>query len=400
MQIQLKNNRDYKNEKRLIFALVAILLLPAVKFTIVQSIPGLYLYNNHANIIISFVLSLILIPSVPVIINRSKLLLTVLLIILTGFIVSNYFFFPSNRLNIVSHLFDIYFISFICISLSISIRNYKLVLDYLYKASYIIVLFGLLMFISTSILGAVGIAESEYNMSLSYYLVVPTNALLLKHFKEKSKSSIFAFLIGLLIIIAMGSRGSLLCVIVFIILYGIKYKKITYYSILSLIGFIIIAILIFINRSSIFLWLYQSLLHININSRTLYYLSNDIITNLSNRDLIINELFIKIQLNPITGIGFLGDLRSHNIIMESILFFGFPIGTLLLIFLFFVVLKSITYNKNTELSMLIVLFLSYAIPDALLNLTVWGKDMFWIYIGLAISTYIVEFKSKNFNNIY
>ena len=84
------------------------------------------------------------------------------------------------------------------------------------------------------------------------------------------------------------------------------------------------------------------------------------------------------------GIGFMGDLTTHNILVENLLWFGWLFGSLINIFLIYKVIRTVFIKmfKHNKLSCLILIFFSYAIPDALLNLTVWGKDMFWIYLAL------------------
>lgn len=384
MQLTFQSLGNFDEEKKLSVALVTILLLPTVKFSIVQSIPGFYLYNAQANIVIGIILSILLMTTIGTLVRRNGLKLALIFSFLTVFILASYLLYPDNRLNISSHLFDIYAVSFVCFSLSTSIRDYKLLLDYLHKSSLLMVISGLAMVIATSVIGVVGTAPTEYNMSLSYYMVIPTVTLLLMYYLKGNIINLIFFGLGLLVIFAMGSRGPLLCIATFYILYNIKYKKYKYNRFLLDISYLLAIVLIIQNRDRIFRWLYETLLQFNINSRTLFFLINGEITTLSHRDIIFSELSEKLFDNPIVGIGFLGDLRSHNIILETLLFFGLFFGGLLLIILINLTIKSVLYESNKELSYLILIFLSYAIPDALLNLTVWGKDMFWIFIGFSL----------------
>jgi len=138
------------------------------------------------------------------------------------------------------------------------------------------------------------------------------------------------------------------------------------------------------------------LLHFDISSRTLESIINGSILQLSDRDVIIEEMILIINNNPLFGIGLLGDLRSHNILVENVLFYGYPIGLFLNFFLIVILFLVIKLYDNSHYSRFLIVLMSYAIIDSLLNLTIIGKDIFWIFLGLSINyVYSKVVKNKN-----
>lgn len=388
----LKKKSD---DEKIALALTAELTIPAIKFTIIQSTPGLYNYNTIANLIVYLIMLFFLIPIIRIVFRRNSIAAIFSLLLISILILSNIIFFPENRENILSHSLRIYTVSYVCFLLSLSLYDFKPLLNYLYNASYLIIIFSLYMLASTSVLGAVGAAATEYNMSLSYYCLIPTIIMLLKFFESKRPFSLLFFILGLIVILGMGSRGPLIGILTFIILYKLKSINSLKKLLIDIVLYSVPLMILIFYSKEIVQWLYSYFQSINIESRTLYYLLMGEISAKSNRDIIGVEILNKIKDNSIFGIGFLGDISSHNIILETLLFFGVIFGTLLLAILAILVVKALTFTKNRDLVLLIIVFFSYAIPDALLNLTVWGKDMFWIFIGFCITSSIYTLKQRS-----
>jgi len=240
------------------------------------------------------------------------------------------------------------------------------------------------MLAATVVIGAVGAAPTGYNMSLSYYLLIPTLALISVFYQHKRIIDLVFIALALTVIVAMGSRGPLLSIAFFILFYNLKLRVYTYKVVLVDLGTVLGLGLMIFHYSRIAEWMLVSLQRLGIHSRTLGLLLAGSFAWPSNRDLIAQELIDVVLKNPLLGIGLLGDLRSHNIILETYLFFGIFSGSILLFALLSLIALSLMYSGDKELSLLIGMFASYAIPDALLNLTIWGKDIFWIYLGFTI----------------
>jgi hypothetical protein len=89
-----------------------------------------------------------------------------------------------------------------------------------------------------------------------------------------------------------------------------------------------------------------------INSRTIgKVIAGKFLTSTSNRDLIAGEIFGKITQYPL-GIGFMGDLTCHNILLENPLWFGWILGCILdfaFLYIVFVIIVKLKTNSQKEM---------------------------------------------------
>ena len=377
--------KKFKLDDKLSLTLSLELLLPAVKFCFVQSIPGLYVYNGVANLIISLILLVFILPSMIVVYKRNRQKIILFFLFLLVFIVGNCVLFPNNIGNIEEHIFRIFSVSFICFTIAYSLNRYDYLYAYLLKFAYIIIIAAFFMLVSTSIFGIVGAADTEYNMSLSYYCLVPILILIYKLFDSYNVKDILFLMVGVLVLFGMGSRGVFVGIILFILIYNLKDKHKTKKFYITMFTIISLLILILLNLETIVLLLIEFFEKIGIKSRTLLLLLHGNITSPSNRDVIISEMIEIINSNPFFGIGFLGDLRSHNIIVESLVFYGVILGSVFNFGVIVLIFNTIFSKYKIKEAILLLIFFCYAIPDAFLNLTIWGKDIFWIYLGLYFS---------------
>lgn len=383
-----KQIEDNSHDEKLSLAIAAGLAIPAVKFSIVQSIPNLYLYNNYWNIIVYIMMLFYIIPTIKIIMFRKFYTLTFTFITLTIFILISLLFFPENKFNIYSEILRIYTISFVFFILTISINKYDLLFEKLIKSSYVVIIFSFFMFISTSLFGAVGNAKTEYNMSLSYYCLVPTMMMYINMKMNKNIVSGLFFGIGLMVIVGMGARGTLISLIIFLIMDYLKDIKNVKDLLKSITYLFSSGLLIYFYGEKMLYALYLKLQSVGIQSRTLEFFFSDSITSTSNRSQINKIMWDKIKESPISGKGLLNDLSPHNIITESFLFYGVILGSIVLLVLTIMIIQTIFIKYSSKESMLLIVLFCYAIPDALLNLSVIGKDIFWIYVALSLNIYL------------
>ncbi len=380
-----KMNIDAK-ERRLSNYITLELFLPAIKFCIVQSIPGLVVYNGIANAVLGVFFVVLFLRNLSTIITRSGkyVLLTAIVLALT--FLSALFYGSPNINNYTQALVDIVVISCTLFLTAVSVRDFDTLFDVLLRWSPVVIFASIFMVVCTSIIGVVGTAETSYNMSLSYYILIPSMVIIIGFIEKKKISYLALFLISLAVIVIMGSRGPMLCIGLFLLLYTIKTFRITLKSISVLAIGALCALIVFTNFESIATGIYQWLLSHNIDSRTLLKIIQGSLFDDSNRIHIIEDA-MNIVKDNVFGIGFMGNLSTHNIAIENVLWFGIIIGMLLNVILFAFIVRTIIMKINLQdkRSILTTAFFCYAVPDALLNLTVWGKDMFWIYIAFIIT---------------
>lgn len=376
------------DEKTLVRFLIAEISIPAIKYYLIQGTRGMYVYNDLANLFISIVLLVLLLPAL-VVCYRRKSVSTIL--IASGFIVTILFqiiIFPENKDVVLSYLPKIFGMSMGCLIVSSCVRDYDLLKKDLTSVSYLIILAAFYQFFTHTFLGVRGIEKADYDMSFVFFLVVPCimifNSLYeLKGFK-RVLASVF-YIVGVVIAVLMGSRGGVLAVILgtmicaFIHAEKLNVKKLVTFFIGAVFLFVV-----FYNFNSIATELSIWLEQFGINSRLLQSIIRGRLTWSAGRDELQSNVWSIIQQNFWFGTGMLSDLSSHNVFLESMLFFGVPLGIIFSIIIILNWLKIVFLPTNSK-RILMCAFLAYSFVDSNLNLTVLGKDMFWIYLGLSLS---------------
>ncbi|QAT62000.1 hypothetical protein EQM13_10580 [Acidilutibacter cellobiosedens] len=307
----------------------------------------------------------------------------------------NYLFFQQNIVYLNDVLFKFFFICLPCFLYSFSINDRRILRDIMEKCGLIVFIIGLiigfLVFIKKISLGS-------YSMSLSYYMLLPTLIFMDKFFEKFSIKSIIFSIVSLFVMLALGSRGAIMCVGVYVILYllinsrGINAKK----FLINIVIFVLI-IFILIYLKEIFIFMNRILNKFGIYSRSInLFLKNEI--NLSGRDVIYDEVLYQIESNPILGIGLGGDRLytggsySHNIILEIVSGFGVVFGTIILIIIGIISTKSL-FSKDIEESNLMLIWFCIGFVPLMVSGSYLIDFQLWIYLGLAVR-FLKELKGK------
>lgn len=252
-------------------------------------------------------------------------------------------------------------------------------------AVYVLVLEGFLVFYLT-LFGGIEV-EMQYNMSFGYMLLFP----ILFLFAE-SKDSKFNLLLVILLtigIMILASRGPLLFIGLYILIYYLFDDNLSKKIILSIFIFLV---------GVVFYCFGESLLQevsfffetIGFYSRTLdkILMGADALENLSDRDIIWETTKNNIWEKPYWGWGIAGDLSymnsyPHNITLEILLHYGIFVGSIVLFVIFFSITKSlfITKFKNPVL----LIFLCSGFGHLFLSSTYLIEYKFWILLGICFS---------------
>ena len=125
-----------------------------------------------------------------------------------------------------------------------------------------------------------------------------------------------------------------------------------------------------------------------INSRTLIYFSEGIITSDSGRGEIYDVVIEEIKQNPLFGYGlfadrvFVGGVYCHNIFLEMFVDFGVLIPSLLVILFVGYYWKILSVASSKEIQFFILLFLASIIP-LLLSGSYLTDFKFPLFVGYA-----------------
>ncbi|WP_313180560.1 O-antigen ligase family protein, partial [Lacrimispora sp.] len=267
------------------------------------------------------------------------------------------------------------------------VRDYELFLSILKKYSYFIV----------SISGVVLLfarVGSAY-MGFSYAILLYILTLLYYGFFKGDKAAFIAGIIGSLIDIAGGTRGSLLCLFALFIGFLIFSKK---WKICIVLCFSVL--LIALNINPIVNLLYSITTSLGISSRILEALLGTNMSSISftnGRTTITNVAFDLIKENTL-GYGYLGeraylndrvwwfttDGYAHNIFLEIILQFGIFFGFLLIVALIYLIFNfAIKFNANNAAFSIGIIYMCYCV-HLMVSRSYTTTFEFWFLLGLLL----------------
>ena len=202
---------------------------------------------------------------------------------------------------------------------------------------------------------------------------------------KRSVFNLILFSGGTITLIAWGSRGTLLVIIIFLILYFIKFHKvsltITLLVIIPMLTILRGYLLMFLDRISDFT-------HARKIEKIISMVNeNSLDSSSSGRDILYDRCIDVMELNPLgNGVGwwsvdpFMNGLFPHNIILQVGTEFGI-IGLAILIYVLFVSLKNTFSFDNIEF-LLLIFIISITLGRLMVSSMYWARPEFWLYIAM------------------
>ncbi len=296
----------------------------------------------------------------------------------------NFLFFQQNTPYLKATLFSFFFMCLPCLVYSFSINNLLVFKSIMEKTGTIVFFIGAI----TAFLAITNrISLGPYSMSLSYYMLLPVIVHMNNFFVKRSIESGLITTIAVFIIFALGSRGAILCIGIYVILYFMTQsgKNSVKNWVLKLSVFFTLFFSVFFLKE-IFTFLNKILMKYNIHSRTIALFLRDKV-HLSGREVIYSTIVDQIKAHPLMGIGLAGDrlytggTYSHNIFLEIISGFGIIVGIIILLFLGCITIRSLFLKNKTRANLMLMWFCIGFVP-----LIVSGSYLtyfqFWIFLGL------------------
>ena len=235
------------------------------------------------------------------------------------------------------------------------------------------------------------ISNLSSNMVFAYTLLVP----LLMHIHEAvSRQKIAYILISiyeLSILLAYGSRGSLIVLAVYLFLYIflILFKKLTKKQFIKLILFLSLILILSVISLP---YIYDTLSNSGVYIRNLDFLMNGKFFTSNQRIEIYKNFFTYISQKPFFGWGLAGEFIvgefPHNFIVEILFNFGLIIGSCIIMSILYLIIRPIlksSFNKK-----IFIVFFSTGIIPLLLSSSYIEWLPFWTFLGICLS----EFNSK------
>lgn len=282
-----------------------------------------------------------------------------------------------------------------------SVKDKSILYKVWVKASFIISFFALIIF-AYHRPDEESTGGYEYNMFFGNCIILPL-LIQMDYFTKNKKIWLFLFILietGAMVLFA--HRGVILSLI-FFILYKIAFESKS--IIKRVLGFMFIAISFFILTSSL-----QTIAEFSVNildlfglqSRTLDILAGGVITETSGRDDIWQVCYDMIREHPIFGWGLGGEYyqighrwagvnieevtasayHPHNGILQNLVCFGIPLGTIISLFLLFPLI-NLNKTKDTSVHRLLVVFAAASVVPMCVS-----SANFFTTPGVAIYLYL------------
>lgn len=270
------------------------------------------------------------------------------------------------------------------IGCSLDIKKYD---SLLFKLSVACIILS----IYTTFFTANSLSEGEDSYSMfSAYLILPYALYILWHtLRKPNLFNIIFSITSVFLLITFGTRGPFVCLLAFFLLWIIINLNKKYIPIV--ISFIIVSIIIFMNFERIMIMLESFLDRLGMSSRILSYYFSEQLDDDSGRGLIINIL--REQLNSGErnfGYGLFGawqyvGIYAHRLYWDFWFSFGYVIGTLLLVGLFYILFNGFrACQDKSEKEFLILLFCCSIVKLMLSDYYLFDR-FFFLLIGLCFA---------------
>lgn len=385
-----KNNRNPEEieDLKISIAIISSTVILTIQYFILISFNLMATANGSIIQLLSkSVVGIIFLYTLPTVLKRKKLELIVVYYIAIFIFLIHYLLFPKNQENMIELIFQLFFMCLPVFIYTLSLKNWSILKKVMKKASFIIFLFGFLSGIQILMNNEFA---NDYSMALSYYMLLPTILFLDELLDRFSLKALFITCFSLLIILAIGSRGPILCNGIFIIFKLIQpVSKLSFSKVMIYISYFLVAIFTILYFEKILLALDDFLSKFNIESRNISLFLNDYL-HLSGRDRIYEKILTEIVQHPILGIGIAGDRRvadgnyAHNIILEIFLNFGVIIGLILLI-AFIMWLLKLLFVKDMNVYNMMNIWISLGFVSLLFSGSYLSDVNFWTLLGLMVS---------------
>ena len=280
------------------------------------------------------------------------------------------------------------FIPMIFVSGNIDYEKYH---KYIYRVSclYLVVLLYYVIFVFSQTLTI----DPDFmdNMGFSYYSLIPATIIVYNFFKEKRIINLLFVLLSMAYFFICGTRGPIICYILFIIFCVLrKLKKIIKFGLVGLLFFIPIILYLdtFVEK------LYPFLRENNISTIWIQYIyTGDELLSATGRDDIYNLVWNHISANPIFGTGLysdralVGDMYAHNIVLEVLCAFGIPIGSLLVILLIRLIVAAYQTTQSDIYRYYIIIYTIASVVKLMVSSSFIQEYNLFILIGICLSIF-------------
>lgn len=231
---------------------------------------------------------------------------------------------------------------------------------------------------------------SEYNMDLAYNLLPHVLFVSWVSLREMDVWKLLIMLLGLFLLLSLGTRGPVVCAISFITVYLLFFKR-TRYQKSFRIAVVMIAVLLLSFLRPFMLFMQFLLQQLGLSTRIFDKYFDDTLEDSSGRDFIRETLIDELSIdNGVFGHGILGSYNyvntyAHNIVLDFLFSFGLIIGPILLICLALLLFKAFRKMRgNEDEQVFLILLIVASIVKLLFSGTFVDDMLFFFLIGYSI----------------
>lgn len=237
-------------------------------------------------------------------------------------------------------------------------------------------------------------AEWQSNMYFPYVFLPHLLLIFIQITKKITIINIAVFILGLSYIIILGNRGSLVCLILFVLIILIrdflvsKSKK----KLISIFIVVMISMLVYVFNlfEKLIVYLYSLSNNIGLSTKTLDLISGRIEFSDSGRTYILSNLFEVIRENPF-GYGIAADryfvgAYAHNIVVELWVEFGIFLGSMIFIALIALIIRALAKKScDFQTKQIVWLFIITGFVKLFISGSYLSEPYIYVLIGLCSS---------------
>ena len=306
--------------------------------------------------------------------------------------INNSLFFQSNSEYFYKNIKESWIICFPMILFILSIDDYSFLIKTFEKVAYVQLVFCLFLLFKIFVQKDYTI-DFVYSMGFSYACLFPTLVFLRRTFLSFKMYYLISTLLITLLIMVLGSRGALLCIVVYLLIMLVKQKS---FKVLFCVTVSLGSMYIF--SKNIFLLVAKTIEDIGISSRTIgMFLNNDIFTHLSGRDYLYQVIIDNILQNTFVFKGINASYviydgaYPHNMFLELIYDLGLVIFIPVFCLFIFLSYKTI-FSERSNVNEIECILFSMAIPSLLVSGSLWVSWNFWMWLALGVKQHVCLLK--------
>ena len=335
-----------------------------------------------------YVISVLL--ALPALVNRFSIADYLFYLFCATFVLSGYAFFPRNAEfldeNVLICLFCVF--PFYFLGRSMDFDRYFNALVLLSAACILIELFYYLVYAPDN--SVVNEAQRNDNMYAAYRLLPHVGLLLWATLEKFRVWKALVLFLGLVFLLACGTRGTFVCLGFFGIIYFFFYMNFQG-AIFIKVGIIALVALVIATLQDTLFFLVKTFTDFKLSTRIIEKFLEGDLGNDSHRSMLRDKLYAVMDSGDhFWGLGAFGCRNYYSIIyphfmpLDFFCSFGYFLGSVLLILLFGLISFSLWCAKEKRSQVLIIFLFSISIIKLMLSNTFLLEPFFYMLIGVCI----------------